>query len=516
MSEVYSDLSSYPGQQSASNVSMPEEPAERVNVERFDFARHPLLLGLGDSQSNKAADASTSPMVFCRVCNSKIPLEGYDLDEHFIVKCSQCKEATPIRPAPHGERYVRCVCNCLLICRQSANKVACPRLNCQRIITVVGEGGAGDKNGKGMTATQPPPGTCRITCAHCQQPFIFNIKNNSLVKCPCCGNISAVDDEHHRDQMRKSIMLSVTFFILTVVIIFVNALSNHRFAGDLALNPLLFTRSQWSRFPNWVFKAWKVILALYFISWLVVSLEHFSRDYPQSKTDKWMVYLTHWTYLLFTSYLLVSAINACAHAASCGRYEHACHTWAFKFQWLLWNIAAPATTVVVLLYWSLLWPNAKPKPTDPPTHTPSVMNIHVHLLNGLILLLDQAIHAIPMRLLHVYQPVGYGAFYAAFTGVYFVVNGTDPLGETAIYGFLDYRSNTKIAIGADLGVVFVVLPSVWVFLWVLHKIRVAAWKKWDPSPSEQTFHVNPAFQAEKEDAMEQEMPMENGVYVLKM
>lgn len=189
--------------------------------------------------------------------------------------------------------------------------------------------------------------------------------------------------------------------------------------------------------------------------------------------------------------------------------DSACHLWALKFQWLLWNIAAPATTVVVLLYWSILWPHTKPKKPDN-NNAPSIMNIHVHLLNGLILVLDQAIHAIPMRLLHVYQPVGYGALYAAFTGVYFAANGTDPSGQAAIYAFLDYRTNTNIAIGADFGVVFIVLPLVWMVLWLLHKLRLLVWKKWD-APPERNSHVNPVFEKGHEGA-----PVEDAVYTIKL
>ena len=39
----------------------------------------------------------STPMVVCRVCNHHIPLEGYDLEEHYIVKCTVCKEATVCR-----------------------------------------------------------------------------------------------------------------------------------------------------------------------------------------------------------------------------------------------------------------------------------------------------------------------------------------------------------------------------------------------------------------------------------
>jgi len=46
------------------------------------------------------------------------------------MRCSTCNEATPLKPAPDGKRYIRCNCNCLLVCTESATTVACPR--CRR------------------------------------------------------------------------------------------------------------------------------------------------------------------------------------------------------------------------------------------------------------------------------------------------------------------------------------------------------------------------------------------------
>ena len=90
--------------------------------------------------------------------------------EQHVVKCPSCGEATPIRNAPPGRKYVRCPCNCLLICKNTSVRIACPRPNCKRVISLA-------PSGPPQAPIPNVPGMCRVVCAHCHDNFLVSFLN---------------------------------------------------------------------------------------------------------------------------------------------------------------------------------------------------------------------------------------------------------------------------------------------------------------------------------------------------
>ncbi|CAI4221360.1 unnamed protein product [Auanema sp. JU1783] len=148
--------------------------------------------------------------VTCRVCDAQIALEGRNTQH--VVKCSECHEATPIRPAPTGKKYVRCPCNCLLICKAASTRIACPRANCRRVITLI----SGNREPQG-SAVRAPTGSCRVSCVHCREVFLFNTLNNSLAKCPHCKKNSTIGGFARRRAL-LFLLAAVTMLILSVLV----------------------------------------------------------------------------------------------------------------------------------------------------------------------------------------------------------------------------------------------------------------------------------------------------------
>ncbi|XP_014396012.1 PREDICTED: type 2 phosphatidylinositol 4,5-bisphosphate 4-phosphatase, partial [Myotis brandtii] len=135
-------------------------------------------------------DSGGIPVINCSVCQSLISLDG-KLHQH-VVKCTVCNEATPIRNPPAGKKYVRCPCNCLLVCKDTSRRIGCPRPNCRRIVNLgpvmlISE----EQPAQPVVPTQPEG--ARVACGHCGNTFLWmELRFNTLAKCPHCKKISSV------------------------------------------------------------------------------------------------------------------------------------------------------------------------------------------------------------------------------------------------------------------------------------------------------------------------------------
>ncbi|XP_067356818.1 type 2 phosphatidylinositol 4,5-bisphosphate 4-phosphatase isoform X2 [Channa argus] len=160
-------------------------------------------------------DAGGVPVINCRVCQSLINLDG-KLHQH-VVKCTVCNEATPIKNPPTGKKYVRCPCNCLLICKDTSRRIGCPRPNCRRIINLSPVMVIPEEQ-PAQPALPIQPEGMRVVCGHCGNTFLgsedarssqpmsglpsdgsppaqqqwMELRFNTLAKCPHCKKISSV------------------------------------------------------------------------------------------------------------------------------------------------------------------------------------------------------------------------------------------------------------------------------------------------------------------------------------
>lgn len=156
----------------------------------------------------------TSNVLACLVCGSMIDITNKK--EQHVVKCENCNEASPIQHPPLGRRFVRCPCNCLLVCNDSAVRICCPRSQCRRIIIVRSDLPSNNhQRGHGDNSEVEQQASVTIFCAHCHCSFLFS-RDEWLARCPHCRKLSSVNPKLSR--MRGFIFLAISLLVLTITL----------------------------------------------------------------------------------------------------------------------------------------------------------------------------------------------------------------------------------------------------------------------------------------------------------
>lgn len=214
----------------------------------------PLLSNDPAVQGNTGSFVSTAeaslvnhqPTINCQVCGHLITIEN--LEKQIVVRCSECTEATPIKGPPAGKQYVRCPCNCLLICNTTTTKVGCPRPSCQKVIILHDTENEIPQqsiqhvahNPYGTSGTFGPPLSLRVTCGNCSSPFsvansqpLQSSRQSKLItclsggtstgtagliaaRCPRCHKMTSVGRAYARVRLVVYGLLALAVFIIAV------------------------------------------------------------------------------------------------------------------------------------------------------------------------------------------------------------------------------------------------------------------------------------------------------------
>lgn len=259
----------------------------------------------------------------------------------------------------------------------------------------------------------------------------------------------------------------------------------------------------------------KLIFAIYLITWslliLTKALDHSSNttihyhwyDNTTSHHHPPYVFLTIWTYLLLTVYLIYST-GCCFYyffSRICQTVENTVQVsdnsqsmesepdrtgllntsmiienaeerqlpLYIQLDWLLFNTSSTSAVVVSVTFWSALWPMLQ---KDHISNIGLWNNINLHAINSIIVLIHFISSAIPVRLLHFCYPFAYGIIYTIFNIIYWSVDK----GHNIVYPILNWNK-PQISIPCILIIAGIVSPLVHVGFYFIYRLKLYIYTK---------------------------------------
>lgn len=199
------------------------------------------------------------------------------------------------------------------------------------------------------------------------------------------------------------------------------------------------------------------VIMLYFLVWLLTSILHA----VEGVQFKYLIFLTHWGFIAWNSYLVISTITVTA-AALCplggGATKNdrqdskksdneqsvpgCCKTLetSLKLQWALFLIGCEYAVVISILYWAFYSGSSSEQ------NLYSLDSLNLHAINGIAAVVELWLSGIPVRACHAIYSIAFGSVYVLFTVLYYAADGRDSQGHRFIYPFLDYGSNAAAAV----------------------------------------------------------------------
>lgn len=284
------------------------------------------------------------------------------------------------------------------------------------------------------------------------------------------------------------------------------------------------------RLPGVVYVFYRLALAAFTLTILIRDIEHFENPNKGHPNQIWLVFLTEWTYILLTVYLSYHALVTLAVYNSCQglklkllrRMDFTEHKYLFRelyvlpagyhqaivadddpmdivdrsdgnsgpdgnetslsgpeddpmdiversdtipwylcLVWFLFNTASVFALVVSVAFWALLAPKI------PSSYLLSEKNLQIHLINSVLILLENCLTAVPVRLLHSVYPFIYGLTYIIFALIYWSVDHNN-----VIYFFLDFGKSPGLAAASIVVIGFVLVPLLQLILYGIYRLKL--------------------------------------------
>ena len=86
--------------------------------------------------------------------------------------------------------------------------------------------------------------------------------------------------------------------------------------------------------------------------------------------------------------------------------------------WIFYNIASNACFMVTIIFWAMLYPLF----ADQLSWWGLFLNIQLHGITSIIIVIEHLLSAVPWRLLHFIYPFIYGLIYVVFSGIYYAMD----------------------------------------------------------------------------------------------
>lgn len=235
----------------------------------------------------------------------------------------------------------------------------------------------------------------------------------------------------------------------------------------------VFHASQWC-WPRIVFVLYRVVVALYAVVVTVTSIVFFDAE---KWRHPWPVWLTNWSYFILTCHLVCSATIALLSATGDGRinrksgrvplvpfYDEDTPLYA-KTSWFLFSVASSSAIIVTIIYFVAIYPQIVGVGMD-------VENVNLHAMNTVVVLLEFAISAIPVRLLHFVYVLTFAAVYTAFSAIYWSTDHSNVLYP----GVLDWNDPGKTVVVVSI-VGAVGVPLIQAIFFAAYRLRLFAYRR---------------------------------------